>query len=209
MTTLDPTAYSAELPLILASGSRYRQEQIKQLKLSAEPHPADIDETPIANESALQLALRLARAKAEYVALVRNQHSAADALIIGCDQTADCKGHLLHKPGTADIACEQLSWCSGHTVAFYSAICLLNSIDNTFQNDVVITEVKFRQLSNQQIHNYVAREQPLDCAGSFKCEGLGIALFERIRSDDPSALIGLPLIRLTDFLINAGRPPLI
>lgn len=189
-------------PIILASGSPYRKAQIQQLQLSAKCIPAHIDESSRQGETAHTLALRLAQTKAKSVAL-----DYPAAIIIGCDQTASCEQRLLGKPGTNTKAEEQLVWCSGKSVHFHSAICAYSTVHKTILADVVTTEVKFRPLSKAQISDYVTREQPLDCAGSFKCEGLGIALFEYIRSDDPSALIGLPLIRLTDFLANFGVHP--
>lgn len=202
MPKLVKTTHSILLPIILASGSPYRKIQMQQLQLPIKSIPAHIDETPRPGEAADSLALRLAQTKAQSVA-----RDNPTAIIVGCDQTASCEKRLLGKPGTSAKAEEQLTWCSGKSVYFYSALCAYNAVNKTILADIVTTEVKFRPLSQAQISNYVRREQPLDCAGSFKCEGLGIVLFEHIRSDDPSALIGLPLIRLTDFLANFGVHP--
>lgn len=179
--------------LILASGSPYRRNQLKQLGLNFECIPPNIDETPAANEQAEALARRLAEAKARHTIL-----NHPESLVIGSDQTADLEGVILGKPHDAHRAAAQLSACAGKTVRFYTAIALLSS--RMQQLEVICTEVKFRQLTENQILTYIKKEEPLDCAGSFKCEGLGIALFEHIRSTDPSALIGLPLICLTRML---------
>jgi len=208
MNSLSTPDRKSALTVVLASQSKYREAQLRQIHIQATIHPADIDETPKPGEPAEELAQRLALAKARRVAQARAQQNAPSALIIGCDQTASCNGERLFKPGTADIARQQLRMTSGQTVIFYSAVALLNTQTNKFQDDVIRTEVKFRQLTDQQISHYVERERPLDCAGSFKCEGLGIALFDYIRSDDPSALVGLPLIRLTDFLTTEQQSPL-
>lgn len=184
--------------ITLASGSRYRQQQLGQLQLKFTASPTHIDEEALAGETACALAQRLAKTKAWAAAA-----NGIDGLIIGCDQTADCGGRVLGKPGTPENAQEQLRFCSGREVCFHSAICLLRTEDSFQQVQCVETHVQFRPLNDQQIARYIARDNPLDCAGSFKCEGLGIALFESITSKDPSALIGLPLIALTTMFSNA------
>lgn len=177
--------------LLLASGSPYRRKQLEQLGRAFEWQAANIDETPSVDESPAELALRLGLGKARAVATNRD-----DYLIIAGDQTAALNTQILGKPGSKEQACRQLQRCSGQSVTFYSSLCVLDSNTGNWLSDVIPTQVTFRQLSARQIQRYVDKELPLDCAGSFKCESLGIALFESISSDDPSALIGLPLIRL-------------
>ncbi|NQD38899.1 septum formation protein Maf [Permianibacter sp. IMCC34836] len=189
------------IPLILASGSPYRARQLSQLGLTFEIVRPDVDETPLAGEPPADLALRLAEDKARAVA--RNWPK---AWVIGSDQTADCGGLLLGKPGSAERAQAQLEQMSCKTVLFHSALCLL-APDGQAERVNVTTTVQLRQLSPAEIAAYIKKEQPLDCAGSFKVEGLGISLFDWIRSDDPSALIGLPLIGLCRLLREAGCNP--
>lgn len=198
---LDCTNIMPTIPpnITLASGSRYRQQQLTQLQLKFTASPTHIDEEALINEPACALAQRLAKAKAWAASA-----NGIGGLIIGCDQTAECGGRVLGKPGTAENAQEQLRFCSGREVRFHSAICLLRTEDHFQQLQCIETHVQFRPLNNEQIARYIAREKPLDCAGSFKCEGLGIALFESITSEDPTALIGLPLIALTTMLTKAG-----
>ena len=179
--------------LILASSSPYRRNLLTQLGLTFECISPNLDEMPAAGEAACALARRLAEAKAAYILL---KHP--ESLAIGSDQTADLEGTTLGKPHTVERAVAQLKACSGKTVHFYSAIAVLTS--RRRQVEMVCTKVKFRTLTEPQISAYIKKEEPLDCAGSFKCEGLGIALFESIESTDPSALIGLPLISLTQML---------
>jgi len=188
--------------LVLASGSPYRRQQLAQLQLSFTCVSPDIDEQPLTDEKADQTALRLAREKASAVAGGREHAS----LIIASDQTAHCDQTPLTKPGTPERAVAQLLQCSTKEVQFQTALVVLHTASGQKMETCIPTSVKFRPLSAQQIERYIARENPLDCAGSFKCEGLGIALFERIRSDDPSALVGLPLIALTHFLTQFGVP---
>jgi MAF protein len=179
--------------LILASSSPYRRNLLAQLGLQFECMTPNLDETPRADETAEALVRRLAEAKAQHILLNHPQD-----LVIGSDQVADLDGIILGKPHNVSRAIAQLRACSEKTVRFYTAVALLSS--QMQQVDVVMTDVNFRQLTEDQIHAYIKKEEPLDCAGSFKCEGLGIALFESIRSADPSALIGLPLISLTRML---------
>lgn len=187
--------------LVLASGSRYRAGQLSQLGLTFETIRPDVDESPRPNETPADLARRLSEAKALAVATQRPA-----SWVVGCDQTADCDGHLLGKPGTVALACAQLERMSGKQVTFHSGLCLRSPTGES-QLAVVATEVQFRRLSPTEIASYIRKEQPLDCAGSFKVEGLGISLFDAIRSDDPSALVGLPLIALCRMLRQAGMNP--
>lgn len=189
------------IPLILASGSPYRAQQLSQLGLTFEIVRPNVNETPLPGEAPETLALRLAEAKARAVATQRPQ-----AWVIGSDQTADCGGLLLGKPGNAERARHQLEQMSGKSVLFHSALCLLTTAGPAKRISVTTT-VQLRQLSPAEIASYIEKEQPLDCAGSFKVEGLGISLFDWIRSDDPSALIGLPLIALCQLLRQAGCNP--
>lgn len=158
-----------------------------------------VDETALPGESPIRTALRLAEAKAEAVA-----PAACDALIIGSDQVAVLNGQKLGKPGDHDTAARQLRAMRGRSVVFHTALCLLNAAAGRKQTENVPTTVFFRDFSDAQIERYLRAEQPYDCAGSAKIEGLGIALVERIDSEDPSALIGLPLMKLTTMLRNEG-----
>ena len=194
----------SEIDLVLASTSRYRRDLLARLTSNFRDVAPDIDENPLAGESSRDLAHRLAREKARAVA-AKNP----GAIVIGSDQTADLGGQLLGKPHTVENACAQLATCSARTVTFHTGLCVIDArapVPNiaTAQD---LTRVHFRELDAAEIARYVEREQPLDCAGSFKCEGLGIALFERIESVDPTALIGLPLIALCRLLREAGIEP--
>jgi septum formation protein len=186
------------LPLLLASTSRYRRELLERLGLPLETARPDVDEAPAPGEAPRALAIRLARAKAAEVA-ARHQ----GRWVIGSDQVADLIGAPLGKPGDVPGAHAQLAAMSGQTVAFHTAICLVR--DDQVLEACDLTEVRFRALGADEIARYVAAEQPLDCAGSFKCEGLGITLFEAIDNRDPTALIGLPLIALSGLLRKAGH----
>ncbi len=183
--------------LILASTSRYRQQLLERLRLPFETARPEVDETPAAGESPLALAQRLAAAKAGAIAA-----SAPDAWVIGSDQVAELDGTALGKPGTMDTAQRQLTAMSGRSVRFHTAVALSGPGFNQTVCD--LTEVRFRTLSLAEIERYLVAEQPLDCAGSFKCEGLGISLFEAIDNRDPTALVGLPLIPLCGLLRDAG-----
>jgi len=189
--------------LILASSSPYRQQLIQKLNLTAEIVPPDINETIYANESAQQAAGRLSHEKAMAVALKTS------GVIIASDQTAEVGRHILGKPGNVENAIKQLTMCSGQAVTFYTGLCVYNTTTNSLQQDVVPFTVVFRQLSHKEITRYVELEQPFDCAGSFKSEGLGVALFESMSGSDPNALIGLPLIALCNMLRNEGINPLL
>lgn len=199
---MKPTATSPDRPpLVLASQSRYRLAMLEKLHLTPICHPTHLDEAPVAGESPRQTALRLACLKAEAAA-----HHHPSALIIGSDQVAELDGAPLGKPGTRQRAFDQLSACSGKSVLFHTAVCLLNSATGCRQLHCETVTVKFRPLAADFINGYLDREDVLDCAGSFKCEGLGIALFEAIQATDPNTLQGLPVIRLLDFLTNAQYP---
>jgi septum formation protein len=191
------------MKLILASSSAYRRERLATLGLKFNCVTPDVDETPKPKESPAELVARLAQAKAWAVA----QHY-PNALIIGSDQVAVLDNQILGKPGTQEKAIAQLQLLNGQRVRFLTSLCLLNSQTQQQQLCVEPFDVFFRTLSNEAIRHYVKKEQPLNCAGSFKSEGLGITLFERLQGDDPNTLIGLPLIRLTDFLTHEGYPPL-
>jgi septum formation protein len=190
--------------LILASTSAYRRELLARLRLPFSCTSPGVDETRRGGERPLALAIRLARAKASAVALQQ-----PDAWVIGSDQVAarieDSEGELiLGKPGTAARCKEQLQSCSGRTVAFMTAVAVLRHNSHSVHEFVDTTRVVFRALDDATIERYVALESPLDCAGGFKSEGLGIALCESIDSADPSALIGLPLIQLASVLRTVG-----
>ena len=191
--------HSMPLRIVLGSTSRYRAELLRRMVDDFEQLAPGTDEAPLPNEAPAERALRLAIAKAE----AAGGHS-RDALVIGSDQVAELDGLILDKPGTAERACAQLAASSGHEVHFHTALCLLDTRDGRRHTHVDHTRVRFRELGAAEIHRYIEREQPLDCAGSFKCEGLGISLFESIHNRDPSALIGLPLIALARLLREAG-----
>lgn len=185
--------------LILASTSPYRAQLLEKLSIPFHAIAPHIDETALNGESAEALVRRLAYEKARAVA-----HTHPDSLIIGSDQVAVCDGIILGKPGSHARAKQQLLNAAGKRVTFYTGLCLFNSANGHFQLDVVPFHVYFRPLSEAQIESYLQMEQPYQCAGSFKSEGLGIALFERLEGDDPNALIGLPLIRLITMLHQEG-----
>lgn len=185
--------------LVLASSSRYRQALLQKLGIPFVSASPDIDESRLPGEPAIQLCLRLAVAKARALATRFPEH-----LIIGSDQVARLDNHTLGKPGTKAKAREQLRLASGKRVDFLTGICLFNSATGAIDTAAEPYSVYFRTLTPAQIADYIEKEEPLDCAGSFKSEGLGIALFERLEGDDPNALIGLPLIRLTRMLESAG-----
>ncbi|KAA6186250.1 septum formation inhibitor Maf [Thiohalocapsa marina] len=185
--------------LILASSSPFRRELLQRLGLAFDAVAADVDESPLPNEPPADLVVRLAQSKARAVAA-----SHPDALVIGSDQVACINGRVLGKPGDRANAIAQLQQASGQTAVFHTGLCLLNAATGRMQALCEPFKAHFRQLTPQQIAAYVDREQPLNCAGSFKSEGLGIALFRRLEGDDPNALIGLPLIRLIDMLAGEG-----
>ena len=185
--------------ILLASSSPYRKELLLRLGITFDTCSPDIDETSIKDENAEQLVRRLAIEKSKAM-----QDTHPNTLIIGSDQVAVLGNKILTKPGDHTTAIEQLKASSGKMVKFYTGLCLLNTATQQAQTDVITYVVTFRQLNEEQIENYLRQEQPYNCAGSFKSEGLGVALFEKMAGDDPSALIGLPLIRLTTMLTNEG-----
>ena len=191
----------ADADLVLGSTSRYRAELLRRLTPRFRQVAPDVDETRGDGEAPRALALRLARAKAQAVA-----RQCPGAIVIGSDQVATFEDRVLGKPGTVENARAQLAACSGRHVDFLTALCVVDARGREPRafEALDVTRVAFRTLTPSEIARYVEREQPLDCAGSFKSEGLGIALFERIENTDPSALIGLPLIALARLLREAG-----
>jgi septum formation protein len=192
---------SAHRTLVLGSSSRYRGELLQRLQIPFEVSSPDVDETPLPGEAPATLAMRLALQKAHAVA--RNWPA---AVVIGADQVADLNGLPLGKPGNHMRATEQLRQMRGKTVIFQTAIAVVCFETGFEQASLAAVRVKFRDLSDREIENYLLAEQPYDCAGSAKSEGLGIALIESIDSDDPTALVGLPLIRTCALLRAAGIP---
>lgn len=191
------------MKIVLASTSNYRRITLQRIVPEFDCLAPNIDEQALTNESPQALAARLAMEKAMAVA-----KQAGKALIIGSDQVAWLEGQQLHKPGNANHAIEQLQQCSGKQVEFFTSLCLLNTHTGKLQSCVEVYQTKFRHLSQQQIEHYVALEPAFDCAGGFKMEGLGIALFERINGNDPNVLVGLPLIQLVTMLEAEGLPVL-
>ena len=189
--------------LILASTSRYRRELLERLRLPFEAMAPDTDETPLPGEPPVQLAERLALAKARALAT-----RFPDAVVIGADQVADVDGTAIGKPGTHARAVEQLRAMSGRTIVFQTALAVVRAATGFSEVRRAPVAVRFRTLPDAEIEAYLRAEQPYDCAGSAKCETLGIALLEAIDSDDPTALIGLPLIRTAQLLREAGLDPL-
>jgi septum formation protein len=189
--------------LVLASTSRYRKELLGRLGLAFEIAAPGVDEAALPDEAPADTALRLSVLKAESLRTVY-----ADALIVGSDQVASCDGMRLGKPGSHENAIRQLRSLSGKTAQFDTAVSLLDATSGALQSRVVPCRVAFRTLDDERIEAYLRREQPYDCAGSAKAEGLGIALIARMETEDPTSLIGLPLIALTGMLERAGLPVL-
>jgi len=189
------------MKLVLASSSPFRKAILDKLQLEYITDSPDIDETPLKDESIEAMVMRLAEAKAKALA---DNHP--DSLIIGSDQSATLNGKVLHKPGGFEVAFEQLKAASGQTITFHTGLCLYNS--NTQQAQTICEPyiVSFRELTDAEIVNYLNREQPYNCAGSFKSEALGISLFESMQGKDPNTLIGLPLIELCSMLKSNGMP---
>ena len=187
--------------LILGSSSPYRRELLSRLRIPFEVATPDINETPLADERPAATALRLSRLKAEAIAA---RH--AGALVIGSDQVCTLDDQQIGKPGTHAKALAQLQLMRGRTVTFHSALCLLDGRTGEAQVADIQTRTTFRDLSDAELDAYLRLETPYDCAGSAKVEGLGIMLLERVESDDPTALIGLPLIALTWMLRHVGYP---
>jgi septum formation protein len=192
-------SYSADrntLPLILASSSPARKTQLKKLQISFDTFSPNIDETAFRDENPQALALRLAIAKARAVEF----HFPA-AVIIGADQVIHCGETRLDKPGTVENAVKQLTLVSGKSIISYTGLCVLNTQTGQIQSGLTRSEVTFRVLTQEVIEDYIRQDNPLQCAGSIKAEGRGITLFTAFKGQDPTALVGLPLILLTDFLL--------
>ena len=185
--------------IILGSTSPFRKALLERLSIDFDCDSAEIDETPLQNEAVEDMVVRLAVEKARAIA---DRHP--DALIIGSDQSAVLNGRKLSKPGNFDNAFKQLSEASGQKITFQTGLCLLNTKTGNIQSTCVPYTVVFKELTPSMIENYLHKEEPYNCAGSFKSEGLGIALFERFEGSDPNALIGLPLIQLVNFLEKEG-----
>ena len=189
---------TAKPQLILASGSGYRKQQLNSLAIDFSVVVPDVDESPKDNESASVLAQRLALSKA-----IKVQSNHPGGCVIGSDQVCTSNGKVYGKPGSAANAIKQLQFFSNKRVEFYTALCVLSPRGERLTH-TDLTTVDFRQLTLQEIERYVQKEQPLNCAGSFKVESLGLSLFDSVNSKDPSALMGLPLIALCDFLRQVG-----
>ena len=185
--------------LVLGSTSSYRRSLLERLGIPFTVAAPNVDETPLPSEAPIDLAHRLARAKAEAVA-----QKQAKALVIGSDQLAVCGREILGKPGSGERAIAQLRQLSGQRVTFYTAVHVVNSDSGSNEGHLDATTVHFRSLTDDEINNYVARDKPYHCAGGFKIEALGISLFTRVESQDPTALIGLPLIWVAGALRRNG-----
>lgn len=194
---------SSRLPdgrrLLLASSSPFRRQLLARLQLPFQVVAPTIDETAYPEEAGKDLVARLAEHKARCVA-----QAESGVLVIGSDQVASFRNEIITKPGNHKNAVAQLTQFSSQSVVFYTGVCVLDSTSGSVQVKVIPTHVLFRSLTQQQIENYLEREQPYQCAGSFKAEGLGIALFEKVQGEDPTSLIGLPLIQLTRMLETVG-----
>ena len=189
--------------LVLASTSPFRKALLEKLQLPFSTCKPQVDETPLPDETPQALVARLAELKAR-----AGGEQYPQGLIIGSDQVAVIDGQILGKPGDHTTAMQQLRNASGKVVTFYTGLCLYDAGKDSAQTEVVPFKVHFRELSDAQIESYLHKEQPYNCAGSFKSEALGIALFEKLEGDDPNTLIGLPLIRLIAMLEQAGLSPL-
>lgn len=185
--------------IVLGSTSPFREALLKRLHFDFTCDSPNIDETPFHNEPVEEMVIRLAIAKAKAIATRHN-----NALIIGSDQSAVLDNKKLSKPGTFENAFKQLTRSSGKKITFHTGLCLLNTKTGNIQSACIPYTVYFKNLTPTIIENYLKKEEPYNCAGSFKSEALGIALFERFEGDDPNALIGLPLIELVNFLNNEG-----
>lgn len=199
MTELAQPVLTPDRKLVLGSTSRYRRELLERLRIPFEVASPEVNEAPCADESAQSLATRLAMAKAHAVAQLH-----PEAVVIGSDQVADLHGAFLGKPGTHERAVAQLRQMAGQTVLFHTAVAVVCAATGFEQVDLARVSVRFRPLGDAEIETYLRAEQPYDCAGSAKSEGLGIALLDAIDNDDPTALVGLPLIRTCRMLRAAG-----
>jgi len=191
------------MKLILGSTSPFRKELLERLQIEFSCASPDIDETPVDGETIEQMVMRLSEIKAEAIA-EQISDSGEDALIIGSDQSAALNGKPLTKPGNFENAVKQLSEASGQRIVFQTGLCLLNTRTGKKQTICEPYTVVFKKLSADMIERYLVKEEPYNCAGSFKSEGLGIALFEKFEGEDPNSLIGLPLIKLIGMLANEG-----
>ena len=191
------------MKLVLGSTSPFRNSLLKRLHIDFECASPDIDETPIDGENIETMVMRLAERKAEAVS-AQLADEPEGALIIGSDQSAVLNGEPLNKPGNFENAVKQLQAASGQRIVFQTGLCLLNTQTNRKQTLCEPYTVVFKELTSSMIENYLRKEEPYNCAGSFKSEGLGIALFEKFEGEDPNSLIGLPLIKLTQMLKNEG-----
>ncbi|MES2663417.1 MAG: Maf family protein [Pseudomonadota bacterium] len=188
--------------IILASQSKYRAEQLQKLNYPFEQIASECDESPHAAETVLSLVERLAEKKAQFIAEKLNlKNCEQEWVVIGSDQAIALDHHILGKPGSHEIAKQQLLTCSGRVLRVYTSLCVLSKKSPYRQIDVIVTDVIMRTLSEATIEHYLQLEKPYDCAGAIKSEGLGIGLIAGIYGQDPAGLIGLPLIRLTDFLL--------
>ena len=185
--------------IILASSSPYRKMLLERLHIEFSSESPDIDEQHLQNESIDDYVIRLAAGKARAVASIHSE-----AIIIGSDQALECDGNILGKPGNHENARQQLTTMSGKSLTFYTGLCVLNAKTQILEKDVAKYRVNFRSLSEDEIETYLNKEQPYQCAGSFMSEKLGVSLLSKMEGDDPTALIGLPLIRLCEMLRNQG-----
>lgn len=191
--------YISPIRIILASSSPYRKTLLERLQLEFATESPNIDEQNNEGESIDQYVARLAETKAEHVA---TRHS--NAIVIGSDQALECNGKILGKPSSHENAKQQLMAMSNKTLSFYTGLCVINSSTNKIEKDVIIYRVSFRKLDEAEIEDYLLKEQPYNCAGSFMSEKLGVSLMSKMEGEDPTALIGLPLIRLCEMLRNQG-----
>jgi septum formation protein len=187
------------IKIILASSSPYRQALLSRLGLDFTIEAPDLDESPLTNESATELVLRLSCQKAEIIG-----KKYADVLVIGSDQVACLDQQILTKPGNRENARRQLEAMCGQTITFFTGLCLLKTSDQQCQSAVVPFNVSFREFGTDEIRRYLDREMPYDCAGSFKSEQMGITLVSQMQGEDPTALVGLPLIKLSEMLRHLG-----
>lgn len=191
--------YISPIRIILASSSPYRKELLERLQLEFSTESPNVDEECLEGESIEHYVERLAEIKAGHVAK-RHSH----AIVIGSDQALECDGKILGKPGSHENAKEQLMAMSNKTLSFYTGLCVINSSTDISEKDVIIYRVSFRKLDEAEIEDYLLKEQPYNCAGSFMSERLGVSLMSKMEGEDPTALIGLPLIRLCQMLRNLG-----
>jgi len=189
----------AQKNIVLGSTSRFRKELLKRFNLDFTVDSPNIDETPLDNETPEDYVRRLSLEKAQAVA-----QNHPDALIIASDQCSVLNNIIRGKPGNHDNAVKQLTESSGKKVSFLTGLCLYDTSDDSYQLDLIPFHVEFRKLKKAEIESYLIAEKPYSCAGSFKSEGLGITLFKRLQGDDPTALVGLPLIRLAEMLRSSG-----